>query len=39
MIVDVVAHVLDEFRNEMCSYGLVLAALDGDASRTIVPRV
>src|SRR5260370_14462400 len=39
MIVDVIAHVLDQFRNEMCSYRFVLAALDRDAARTIVPRV
>jgi hypothetical protein len=36
MIVNVVAHVLHEFGGQMCAYRLVLASLDGDASRTIV---
>ena len=39
MVIDVVAHVLDEFRNEVCSDRCVLAALDSNATRTIVPRV
>ena len=36
MIVDVVAHVLDEFRDQMSTDRLMLTSLDGDSSRAIV---
>jgi hypothetical protein len=39
MIVDVIAHVLDEFRNEVRSDGFVLAAFNGNATWTIVSSV
>src|SRR6266404_73257 len=37
MIVDIVTHVLDEFRNKMCSHGFMLAPLNSHATWTIVP--
>jgi len=39
MIIDVVAHVLDELRDEMRSDGFMLAAFDGNAAWAVVPGV
>jgi len=39
MIIDVVAHILNEFRNEVSTDGLMLAAFNGNTTWTIVPRV
>ena len=39
MIVDVVAHILDQFRNQMRADRFVLAAFNGNAAWTIIPRV
>jgi hypothetical protein len=39
VIIDIVAHVLHEFGDQMCAYRLVLASLDGNAARTIVAGV
>jgi hypothetical protein len=39
VIINVVAHVLDEFGNQVCIYGLMLAPLNSNASRPVVPRI
>src|SRR5258708_1011174 len=39
MIVDIVAHVLDQFGNQVRADWLMSASLDSDTARTIVPRI